>query len=73
MSDLMVMVMTSLSPQLTAQHSLIAIENVSFPSFCGLVFLSLTSLQCYYERLVRCVGIISGGRTVKYRVNSQLV
>ena len=53
--------------------ALFAIENVSFPSLCGLVFHSLTSLQCDSERLGRCVGIISGGRTVKYRVKSQLV
>ena len=50
-----------------------AIENISFPSLCGLVFHSLTSLQCDSERWGRCLGIISGGRTVKYRVSSQLV
>ena len=53
--------------------ALFAIENVSYPSLCGLVFHSPTSLKCDYERLGRCVGIISGGRTVKYRVSSQLV
>ena len=53
--------------------ALFAIENVSFPSLCGLVFHSLPSLKCDYKRLGRCIGIISGGRTVKYRVSSQLV